>query len=185
MAIKPTKWALFKSNINQFQFQDLPSVVAFRSNRLGNSVIGTDPSESFFRYEFQGVSFVNELSLRYHKRLRQNFGVIVIDNQEAPTDRGRTQKLETSISIDFADVVITPKFARFYSESDSAPAFYSAFEYGGANREGEMIGLALNFKRLGVKVKAAVVQAREIEDDPLQNDVNTYSLALEFNDDIF
>ncbi|MEO0336849.1 MAG: hypothetical protein AAF202_10660, partial [Pseudomonadota bacterium] len=69
--------------------------------------------------------------------------------------------------------------------SDSVPAFYSAFEYGGANREGEMAGLAINFKRLGVKVMAQVVQAREIEDDPLQNDVNTYSLHLEFTDDIF
>jgi hypothetical protein len=183
-SVKPVKWLLFKTNVNQFTFRDLPSVVAFRSNRLGNSVIGTDPSESFFRYEFLGVSYVNLLSLKYTKKFEQRFHSIFVDKQGAPSDRGRTQKLGTSWYFKFPSLTVRPAFVSFYSESDSVPAFYSEFLFGGANREGEGAALEVDFKRLGVKVKAQYVQAREIEDDPLQNDVNIYSLHLEFTDDI-
>ncbi len=183
-AVKPVKWLLMTANLNQFTFFNLPSIVAFRSNRLGNSVIGTDPSESLFRYQFEGTSYTGGMTLRYHKHVTQNLKAMVIENLEAPGDRRRSQSAYTSLTFDFRNFSITPKYERFFAESDSVPAFYSAFEYGGANRDGEMVGLDLHFKKLGVKVKAQYVQAREIEDLPLQNDVNIYSMHLEFSDDI-
>ncbi len=176
------KWLGLNANVNQFEFSDLPSVVAFQSSRLGNSVIGTDPSESQFRYQFAGLSQAYEIAVDYTPHLQQKFKIGIIDNAQAPSDRRRSQWLGTSVAMDFGDFAIIPEYAQFFAESDSVPALYSAFELGRSNREGASYGLEVNLKKLGVSIKSQFVDARLIEARPLQADMQIFNIALEFND---
>ncbi len=178
----PREWLHLDANINQFEFSQLPSVVAFQSNRLGNSVLGVDPSESFFRYGFAGLAQAYILTTRYSSRIQQEFQIGIIENTEAPSDRRRSQWVGTSLDIDFNDFAIKPNFASFYAESDSTPALYSAFEYGRNNRQGQSYGLDIQLKKMGCTIKAAWVQADLIEARPLQADLDIFNLYLEFND---
>ncbi len=176
----PLKWLHLDGNANHFDYNNLPSVVAFQSSRLGNSVVGTDPSESHFRYQFKGISQTYVLGLTYTGSLKQDFVFGVVDNTEAPSDRRRSQWVGTKVSLDFEDFTLSPHFSAFFAESDSTPAIYSAFDYGRNNREGQFYGLNVDLKKLGVTIKANFVDARMIEARPLQADMQIFDLALEF-----
>ncbi len=178
---KPFSWFNLQLNINQFQFNDLPSVVAFQSSRLGNSVIGTDPSESQFRYQFEGLSQSYAMKLKYSDLLSQEFNFAMADNSQAPSDRRRSQWASTNVSLDFGSFTVTPKFALFFAESDSVPSLYSDFSLGRNNRDGQYYGLEVNLKDIGVSIKANFVDARLIETRPLQADMQIFDIALEFN----
>lgn len=181
----PTEWLRLDANVNQFEYSNLPSVVAFNSSRLGNSVIGTAPSETQFRYNFAGISQAYGIQMDYSKILYQSIDLRIVDNQIAPRDRQRSQWVGTSFSFDFGDFSLAPEYAQFFAESDSVPAFYSAFELGRSNRRGQSYGFEINLKKLGVSVDSQFVDARLIEARPSQADMQIFMIALEFNNVTF
>lgn len=170
-----------QANINRFQFSQLPSIVAFDSSRFGNSVIGTDPSLSFFRYQFAGWVQSYSASYHYTPSLKQSWDIQIIENTEAPEDRRRSQSVGSQLEFDFTHVSLKPGYRVFYAESDSTPAIYSEFELGRNNRQGEQIDFTVHLKKLGVSMVARYTQATLIENRPLQSDMQIFNLALEFN----
>lgn len=176
---QPQSWLKINSYVHHFTYNNLPSVVAFQSGRLGNEVVGENSSESYFAYGFDGFTQSYQVDVEYSKRFSQSFNLQTIDNLEAPSDRSRSQWTGTTFDIHFKDFILSPQIAYFYAESDSAPALYSATQLGRNNRRGLFYGLKMNFKTLGFVVSANYVQAKLIELDPIQNDLNAFEFLVE------
>lgn len=180
---KPRSWFSASANVNYFEFENLPSVVACRGQRLGNSVVGIDCSESTFRYDFRGISQFYNIEFRYIPSLSQEFLLGSVDNTAAPSDRSRSQWMGTRFNYDYSDSLsLRPEYGRFYAESDSTPALYSEFNFGRNNRDGFYVGFEANLKDLGMKVKTSYIEAPMIEYRPLQGDLQIFELFLEFDD---
>lgn len=175
----PLSWARLSANVHHFTYNDLPSVVAYQSGRLGNEVIGVNASESYFAYGFDG--FAQNLSLQFdiHERVKNNLKIQVVENLDAPSDRRRSQWTGLGFDFFFKDIVVSPEVAYFYAESDSVPALYSAVQLGRNNRQGMYYGLQVYFQNLGLRVSANYIKADVIERDPIQNDLNAFELLVE------
>ena len=176
---KPTKAFELSSQWNYFSFQDLPSIVAFNSGRLGNQVLGQTQSESVFAYEFEGMSQSHEAFWSYTPNFRQSLLGTIVDNFEAPSDRRRAQMLKTEFVYDFGDWAVLPNVSYFFSESDSMPAVYVDATLGGTNREGFSYGLTVDFEKLNFSVSANYVDANLIEANPVQRDLDVIQIYVE------
>lgn len=180
--VKPLEWLKLTANVNSFEFAELPSVVAFNSGRFGNSVVGTDPSESFFRYQYKGFVQAYNFEIDYFSSLSQEFRIGLIENSEAPSDRRRSQVVGTDLSIKANQFVLKPGISLFYTESDAIPSLYGSFESGRANREGQAYRLELDLPKSGMKIKSSYIESNLIENRPLQADIQIFNLSLEFTD---
>ena len=176
---KPKKWFSIEADINHFTYSKLPSVVAYQSGRLGNQVRGTDPSESFFVYDYQGFSQAYTLSFQYNSKISQSFRAAIVENSKAPSDRKRSQWVGTRLGLDFNPVKVSPVYAKYFAESDSVPAVYSAFELGRSNRDGELIGMKLDFKSMGFSVSTNYYKSNLIQANAPQGDMDFLEILLE------
>lgn len=176
---KPLKWIDVNANINYFSFSDLPSVVAYRSDRLGNQVTGDEPTESFFRYGFRGVAQTYSLNIKYTDRISSIFKIKTVENADAPSDRSRAQNLSLGFEFKFKHFSVKPSLSNFYSESNSSPAVYNSAILGHNNREGFAYGIQVELPQKGFSVTANYVQADLIQVDASQRDLTYLSLYLE------
>jgi hypothetical protein len=176
---KALDWLEVTGNVHHFTYNNLPSVVAFQSGRLGNEVSGTQSSQSFFAYGFDGFSQSYNFDFLISEKFVPKLDVQIVDNTKAPTSRSRSQW--TGIGFDWflKDLIISPSFAYFFAESDSAPALYSDVRLGRNNREGLSYKLKVNFKNSGFSLSANYIQANLIEPDPIQNNLRTFEFLLE------
>lgn len=175
----PAEWFKFNGDIHHFTYNDLPSVVAFQSGRLGNEVMGETSSESFFLYDFDGFSQSYQMDFPVNKIFVPKLSVQMVDNTQAPTSRNRSQWTGIGFDWFFDGLVISPSIAYFFAESDSAPALYSDVRLGRNNREGMSYKLRVNFQNSGFSLSANYIQANLIEPDPVQNDLRTLEFLLE------
>ncbi len=175
----PIEWFSMKGDVHHFTYNDLPSVVAFQSGRLGNEVSGVQSSESLFLYGFDGFSQSYQMDFLINKVFVPKFSVQVVDNNEAPSSRNRSQWTGLGFDWFFKNIIISPSVAYFFAESDSVPALYSDVRLGRNNREGLSYKLKLNFKNSGFSLSANYIQANLIEPDPVQNDLKTFEFLLE------
>ena len=183
--VRPLKWLEVKGQANIFQFENLPSKIAFESGRQGNTVNGDDVAESSFKYEFKGWNISYELEARLSKRVRTHVEFQLIENSEAPSGQGRSQLVGLGLPIDLSGVSVTPKVAYFFSEANSSPAYYNSALYGHNNREGMMGALRLDFKKLGFALDAQYVVANVINEDAVQDDMESISLSMELLNETF
>lgn len=167
------------SQINYFKFSNLPSIVAFDSSRMGNSVIGQTQSESYFKHAFEGLLQTHKINWSYTKKLQQNLITNVIDNFEAPKERRRSQLVGTKLSYSFKDFDLRPGVAYFFAESDSNPAAYAHAAYGRNNREGLLYSISTEFKKLGFSISLQYIDAKTLGLAPSQNDFTNLELAVE------
>lgn len=176
---KALEWLKIKGQVHHFTYNDLPSVVAFQSGRLGNEVEGIQSSQSKFLYEFDGFSQSYHFDFLISEKIVPKLNLQMIDNSEAPSDRSRSQWIGVGADIFFKNISITPSVAYFYAESDSVPALYSDVRLGRNNREGMNFKLKVNFIKSGFSLSANYTQANLIEPDPVQNDLRTLEFMLE------
>ncbi len=172
-------WLKVKGNVHHFTYNDLPSVVAFQSGRLGNTVDGIQSAESNFIYDFDGFSQAYEFNLLLDPIFTARFDVEVIDNLQAPDSQSRSQWTGLGFDWYFQNLIISPTVAYFFAEADSVPALYSDVRLGRNKREGFSYKLKLNFKKSGFSVSANYIQANLIQPDPVQNDLRTFEFLLE------
>lgn len=176
---KPKSWLQVESDIHYFSFENLPSVVAFQSARLGNQVVGNSESESFFVNEFSGYTAAHKIGFQYSSYLQQAFKVSMVENLQAPEDRRRSQLLGTELIFDFESIRLSPAVAMFYAESDSTPALYSAFEFGRNNRQGQLYALRVDFKKSGFSILSNYVKANLLKNRAVQKDMSYLEVVLE------
>lgn len=173
------EWLKIRGDVHHFTFNNLPSVVAFQSGRLGNTAPGVHPSESFFEYGFDGFSQAYNFDFLVNKTFTPKLNIQMIYNTQAPSDRRQSQWTELGFDWFFKDFVISPSIAYFFADSDSVPALYSDVRLGRNNREGLSYKLRLHFKNSGFSVSANYIQANLIEARPFQNDLRTFEFMLE------
>lgn len=169
---KPKKWFNLSANVNYFSFSsDLPSIVAFNSGRMGNEVVGVNQSESSFAYNFSGISQVYSLGFDLNKKVSPFLTIKSVDNLDAPSERSRAQSIGFGAEINFKEFSITPNLAFFYAESDASPALYTDPRFGRNNRDGQVLGFDVNFKKLGFNMGIAYVNSDLIQERAVQNDL--------------
>ncbi len=173
------EWLRIKGQVHHFTYNDLPSVVAFQSGRLGNEVEGIQSSQSKFLYDFDGFSQSYHFDFLMSEKFVPKLNLQIIENSEAPSDRSRSQWVGVGADIFFKTFSFTPSVAYFFAESDSVPALYSDVRLGRNNREGFNYKLKVNFIKSGFSLSANYTQANLIEADPVQNDLRTLEFMLE------
>lgn len=176
---EPISWIETSANINYFTFSDLPSVVAHRSDRLGNEVTGDEPTESFFAYGFRGISQSYKLKLKYTDRITNHLYIKTVENMDAPSDRSRAQHISLGLEVKFKTFSILPSLTSFYSESNSSPAVYNDAQLGHNNREGFVYGAKMSFPKQGFSIAANYVKADLIEAQSSQRDLKYLEVLLE------
>ena len=180
--LTPFSWFKLEANLNRFVYGDLPSVVAWNSRRFGNTQVrGDDPATASFPYAFEGLSQAYSVYFQYTPTWSQSFHMKSIENFRAPADRRNSQLISTGLKMDFSSIALNPRYGLFFAESDSVPSLYSAFEYGRSNRKGQVMGLSLDFKEMGLKIHGNYYQADLIEKAPPQGVLSYAEIFVEVN----
>ena len=154
-----TRWA----------YRNLPSQVAFQSSLYGNTLTNPNPTpnNSRFRYAFDGYGLGGEVAVRTTSRLDLVAGGYLMQNLAAPEDRrtGQMSLLALHLSLP-NEVLLKTTGAYYFTESDVAPAFYSAPIFGHMNREGYSGLVRAEFKRQMFAIEGAFVDAGLINPSP-------------------
>lgn len=165
--------------ITHYQFQNLPAVVAADSATIGNTVTGEVGPDSRFRYAFNGVMAGTRICACNFETVKLVLYTYGIQNTAAPKGARRAQwvGLKTPIAVtDAVDVV--PSYAQYFIESDVVPAAYNSGSMGHNNRNGQRIGLDIDFKKLGFSVETDYIQANTITATPEQSKLNALYIGL-------
>lgn len=167
--------------VGQMSWRNLPSRIAYYSQRQGNSVDGSLAPTSRFVYGF--ATDVARLQLDYCPTCRWggSVGVRRARNTLAPSDSADAQAVTAQISYRSRDLVSSLEVSSFFSESDVTPAAYSPSAYGNTNRQGYKTHFEIEIPSSELKITADWVQARAITATPFQNDFNSVYLGVETN----
>lgn len=166
-------------HVTHFRFNNLPSVIAFESGQLGNSIRGDLAPESQFMYSFEGFSLGTEFCLCLSGAMKFRVGGKWLQNSQAPTTANRGQLLYLEPEIAWRDVAVRPRLSTFFNESDTSPAAYNSSYLGNNNRKGILAELVMEFKRYGFNIELEYVQSSLINNDPYQFDRQSVYLAVE------
>ncbi|MCB0390677.1 MAG: hypothetical protein KDD58_05280 [Bdellovibrionales bacterium] len=137
-----------------FQFDNLPSKVAYESIVNGNSVIEQGIANSYFEYNFKGYAFQTRLDWRLQDSLNIVGTLQLIENSEAPAGNSRGQMAWLGPIIQTGQLKWTFNYGQFFAEPDVAPAYYMNLNYGGANRIGKFGRFELEFSDYNFKIIA-------------------------------
>ncbi len=161
-------------SVNHFLFKNLPSTVAYKSSFLGNNTVGFYESDSSFLFGFNGYSVTAIVNYRLNNSLKFNVAIERVENLEAAYGYGRSQVLKTSSEILIGDNILKPEVELFFTEADSAPAYYNSSRYGNTNRKGYSLGIGYKLPHKGFKVSAHFVDADLIDIGDLINSREQY-----------
>lgn len=178
--ITPAKGFETEFYATHYRFNQLPAVVAFDSEGLGNSVTGDVPASSAFRYGFEGFLLGVEQNLFASGPLSFSLGGQWLQNTLAPAKSNRGQLLFVQSKLRFGQAFeLVPRFSAFFNESDTSPAVYNRWDLGNNNRKGLIAELKVNFPRYGFAIEAEYVQSAMINPDPFQADRQFFFLGVE------
>jgi hypothetical protein len=165
----------------RYQFQNLPSVVAFRSYNYGNVLKegGGLQSNSELRYPFSGWVMKLEGEWTWQTWSHLTLGTYTIENLESPANTNRGQHIYGKWDVMFGETILSPRYEVFFNEAHTSPAYYIEDRFGGANRQGHLMGVELSFRDLGFKLGSHYVRADVINKHPLQNVLNDFYFGVE------
>lgn len=167
------------AQLTHFRFTDLPSVVAYESERLGNRTNGEFPANSRFRTQFAGWVTGGELCFCRFQTAKFKLGGYQIDNQQAPLSYNRGQELVARADLSAFGYVFSPYYLRFYSEQDVVPAFYNSGSRGHNNRQGDGVGLEVLFSPHNFRVVGELIQSDLINPNSEQHRLTSFQVRLE------
>lgn len=168
--------------INYYEFNKLPSVVAFESRRLGNDVSGIEIGDSRFLNNFSGLSQTANIKLNFHSKIEQFFKVAIVENENTADGDNRAQLLETGLILKLANFNLIPSIATFYAEPNVAPAFYNSSLFGNTNRQGNKYALRAEMKSIKLNVEVGYIDAKTINTSVFQDDLSSLQLLMEMVD---
>jgi hypothetical protein len=173
-------------SLSHYRFENLPSVVAFDSAALGNTVLGDVPASSQFAHRFEGVIGGLEGSAFSKGPFVLRAGGQWIYNLRAPDQYNRGQRLFIALEVSkIPGVVVTPLLSTYFNESDTSPAAYNRWDWGHNNRKGILADLTIEFEKARVKLQLKYIRADLINNDPFQSKKECFLLELETNDASF
>jgi hypothetical protein len=165
--------------INLFNFSNLPSIVAFESKRLGNSVTGIASGDSHFENEFSGISASYYTNIKYNNSFEQNLSLSIVENGQTSSGNNRAQMIETNISYKTESINFIPGVGVFYAEPDVSPAYYNTGLLGHNNRQGLKYSLRTEFNKMNLAVEASYVDSKVINTSVYQDDLTSVELVME------
>jgi hypothetical protein len=173
---------------NLYEYNNLPSFVAFQSQLYGNtfyvgdpgSPIFTGPNNSRFNYEFKGWFTTAGGSYRVNALLEPHAYVNVIKNTEAPETFNDGQIFGLGTKFHTNDYIISAAYENFFAESDVAPSFYNAWALGNTNRQGDGFDLWIQFKKKNFRLRAQYYRADVINSNQnIQENQQYFYLGVE------
>lgn len=169
-----------RASYNTFDFNKLPSQVAFDSQITGNSYafIG-GPNNSAFQFDFKGW-FANVGGDIQWNSTFETFGYYnIIKNNEAPETYNDGHVIGLGGKLHFEDHVVVLGYENFFAESDVVPSYYNSWIYGNTNKRGQGIDMSVQFKKRNFRVRAQFYQADVINFNGLQEDQQYFFLGVE------
>jgi hypothetical protein len=165
---------------NLFEYQNLPSFVAFESQKRGNSTLFINgPNNSQFRFPFRGWFTKAEVSGYITPMFEPVVYLDVLRNQEAPDTFNDGQVIGLATMVHLQDYKIEFRYENIFIESDAVPGFYNAWAYGNTNKEGQGYEVVVNFLKKKFRVKAQYYDMKLINPDPLQQNQQYFFLGVE------
>ena len=165
--------------VTHYRYENLPSVVAFRSAIRGNTVPDPQPTNSRFAFDFAGVLGGLKTEIRPNRRISLVGEYQYIRNGEAPETFNTGQWLGASVRTRYNQMVFAPGVATFYNESDTSPAFYNSGEIGHNNREGMVYEFDVTFEKYKFKIGMDYVVADVVNPREEQSDLQYFVVTLE------
>ena len=158
------------AQVNYYSFSSLPSIVAFRSKRLGNTVTGIEEGDSQFVFDFSGYSQSYYIQVPFNRNIDVAIDASIIENQNAPAGNNRAQMLKAALNLKNGKYNIVPSLGRFYAEPDVTPGFYNTPILGNNNRSGMIYSLRVENTRLNFAAQLNYIDAQTINNSAFQND---------------
>ncbi|MCB0355375.1 MAG: hypothetical protein KDD40_00115 [Bdellovibrionales bacterium] len=162
-----------------YQYQNLPSKVAFESYKNGNIVEGSDVADSSFANEFNGYA----LNARFDWEVFHQFSLLgtlqLMENTKAPEGSKRGQMAWVGPVIQINKIKTSLSYGQYFAEYDVAPAYYMNLAYGGTNRVGQFGRFEIEFTNLNFKLLAQYVDADTINSRVHQFTRTNYLVRLE------
>jgi hypothetical protein len=165
--------------VNYFSFSELPSVVAFESQIMGNDVTGIEIGDSTFTEEFSGYSQSYYAKGMFTKNIGAQLNISIVENENTLDGDNRSQFVETGMTFKFKSFDLIPSYAQFYAEPNVSPAFYNTRMLGNNNREGVRYQLRTNFKTINLNVIASYINAKVLNQSIYQDDLDSARLVME------
>jgi hypothetical protein len=164
-----------------FDFQDLPSQVAFDSFTQGNLVDPSIPESSYFLTSFRGYNAGADIEAHVAGPLAIRLGADYLHNTEAPSKYADGLLVFSEGKWSGAKWVFVPRFEYFRNERQSSPAFYNSADYGHNNRHGFSYEFKMARADQGFAVKGRYTDAALIETDASQANSKIFMVYLEIS----
>ncbi|MEO0336519.1 MAG: hypothetical protein AAF202_08995 [Pseudomonadota bacterium] len=177
-SLSPNKHIAFSAHYLSYRYENLPSIVAFRSRVRGNTITGETQPNSQFGFDFAGYVAGGAIDLRPLGWLRLEFLAQAIENEAAPesVNSGRIAMFRPHIR--YKQTMFKPYWGAYYNEPDTSPGYYSDGDFGHNNREGSFAGLDIDFNSLNFRFRTRWVQANLINEDDFNFQTNqTYAVV--------
>ena len=162
-----------------FQFENLPSKVAFESSIKGNSVGGSGIENSYFIYDFNGYAINSAINLELYEGVDFVASIEMIENKNAPSGNSRGQLASAGPVIKLGDNKLTLRYGQFFAEPDVAPAYYMNFMTGGSNRVGQFGRLEMEFSKFNFKIVTQLANIEPINARVHQDSLTNFIVRLE------
>jgi hypothetical protein len=174
---------------NLYQYDNLPSYVAFESQKYGNSLYASapggpgiigGPNNSRFNYEFKGWFTTADISLRMNSLFEPLAKLNVMRNEEAPEAFNDSQIYALGSRFHTNDHIFTVFYTNYFAESDVAPSYYNAWVMGNTNGKGQGVELYWQLKKKNFRVHAEYYRTDVINaGDDLQENQQYFYLGVE------
>lgn len=164
---------------SHYQFKDLPAVVAFESNRWGNTVSGDLPGSSYFHYDFEGWVGGGEACYCQLEAFKLRVGGYMVENTKADPTFNRGQEFFIRSDMGLLGTVVSPYYLQFFNESDTAPARYNSGARGHNNRKGSGFGLEVFFRPYNFRIVAEYMRSDVINANSSQEELESMLVKVE------
>lgn len=174
-----TNWFEWEVMGGHYQWDQLPSKVAFESQIDGNTVEGELAPGSQFRYGFEGFFWGGELVLGQVGGPQGLLEYKGLTNTKAPSAARDAEQVGGGMKWLVGGVEYKAMYQRYFTEPDASVAYYASSRYGRNNRIGDAIELKVDFIEQKFAVRGEWSNARTINASATQDTWNYYQLSLE------
>lgn len=168
------------ATFNLYEYKNLSSVVAYESQKYGNSFVAINgPNNSQFDYPFKGYFTTLNGSIRLNSFIEPQAGLSVIKNQKAPATYNDGQLIEAGTNFYLTNHILRFEYQNFFTESDAVPSYYNSWAYGNTNKKGQGVELSIQFVKYNFKIRANYIEAKVLNPNTVQQDQTYIYIGVE------